>query len=395
MKYLFLTHCYPSDLFESYLSNTIAALDFASNNLNRAIIQGLQENGVCFDVINEPIVGSYPLYYRKLWVEGYKKDNFVSIPYFNLIYLKRFHIYLTLLHYIGIWCKKNKGEKAIVLYTIDHYNLIKRIKRKYPCVKVYCIVADLPEFMATDNGVVTRLNKLMGGDKSVKGNGLNAIDGFILLAPAMKERLPIGNKPWIQMEGIYNPETSATQDIRKEDNKTILYSGDLGKRYGILDLLDAFSGIEGNNYQLMICGNGDSRDEIIKRSVKDTRIKYLGMLPRNEVLNLQKSSTLLVNPRHSKDEYTRYSFPSKTLEYMASGTPTLMAHLDSIPTEYDNYLYYLEDETVEGLRNKIVEICNKPKEELASMGSKAAEFILNNKMPRSQVKKIIDFISIS
>ena len=63
------------------------------------------------------------------------------------------------------------------------------------------------------------------------------------------------------------------------------------------------------------------------------RIEFLGMLPRTDVLELQSKATILVNPRQPVGDFTKYSFPSKTIEYMASGTPLLMYKLPGIPEE--------------------------------------------------------------
>ena len=101
---------------------------------------------------------------------------------------------------------------------------------------------------------------------------------------------------------------------------------------------------------------------------------------------------MLVNPRNSSEEYTRYSFPSKTMEYLASGTPTIMAHLSSIPKEYDPYIFYLEDESSEGLKQKILEVGAIPQSELDRFGEQAAQFILTKKNNHSQANKLISLL---
>ena len=64
---------------------------------------------------------------------------------------------------------------------------------------------------------------------------------------------------------------------------------------------------------------------------------------------MQQQATLLVNPRKGHEEYTKYSFPSKTMEYMASGTPTIMYKLPGLPIEYEEYLVLLPDNSQETL----------------------------------------------
>ena len=101
---------------------------------------------------------------------------------------------------------------------------------------------------------------------------------------------------------------------------------------------------------------------------------------------------LLVNPRTPEGEFTKYSFPSKTMEYMASGVPVLMYRLPGIPEEYFNYCYKVEDVGETALTKAIEDVLNKSSEELANMGKSAREFILEHKNPIAQMGKVVEFI---
>ena len=81
------------------------------------------------------------------------------------------------------------------------------------------------------------------------------------------------------------------------------------------------------------------------------------------------------------------------MEYLASGTPTLMSKLPCLPKEYEPYIYFFDDESVEGMKNKIIEICEKSQEELNEFGEKAAKFIHTQKNEIAQTKRIIEFIT--
>ena len=152
-----------------------------------------------------------------------------------------------------------------------------------------------------------------------------------------------------------------------------------------------WSKIKGENYELWLCGNGDL-DMVREFSDKDKRIKYLGILSHKEVKALQKQASILVNPRHSYDRYTMYSFPSKTMEYMASGTPTLMSRLKSLPKEYYEHLFFFDDESIEGM-SKTIQCClDIPVSELNKKGKLASLFIKTHKNSQIQGGKIIKFI---
>ena len=113
---------------------------------------------------------------------------------------------------------------------------------------------------------------------------------------------------------------------------------------------------------------------------------------KKELLKLQREATVLVNPVSPSQEFTNYFFPSKTMEYLSSGTPTLMFQLSCLPKEYQNHLYFFDNESIEKIKDKLVEICEKPKDELSTFGKLAADFIFREKNAKIQVKKLINLI---
>ena len=105
-----------------------------------------------------------------------------------------------------------------------------------------------------------------------------------------------------------------------------------------------------------------------------------------------KSAILLINPRSAALELTKYSCPSKTFEYMASGTPVLMTHLPGLPDEYEPYLYFPQTEDSDGFANAIDNILEKDSAELEAFGLRAARFIKTEKNSELVMKKVMDFV---
>lgn len=172
----------------------------------------------------------------------------------------------------------------------------------------------------------------------------------------------------------------------------ILYAGTLHEKFGVMNLVKAFQLIDAPDYRLVICGIGDSADAIRKAAEKDSRISFLGQLPRAEVLEWQKRVTVLVNPRQNNEDFVKYSFPSKILEYLSSGTPVVAYKLDGIPAEYDRYIQYVEDDSIETLMNKLIGVCELAEEERKEMGRRGRLFVLSEKNRDVQTKKIIELI---
>ena len=136
--------------------------------------------------------------------------------------------------------------------------------------------------------------------------------------------------------------------------------------------------------------------EYIKKCIfKDNRIKYLGIIDHSAALDYQTEAFLLINPRSAEGEFTKYSFPSKIMEYLASGTPTLIYALPGIPEEYYKYCYVIKEnqQDVNVLSNYIMTLYNKPQDELSKTGALAREFIINNKSSIVQSQRIMDLLN--
>lgn len=389
MNILFLGPFCPKDRINDILKVS-SHFSYSANVLEQALIEGFDNYG------NVVVVSSLKMVTKRLRVPGFtykhidtslNKDvllSFINIPLFDRLFNGR--------------RKFKEVEKQgfvpdiIFIYSIrtDDICAARLLKRKYPKSVVVNMITDLAQFMRDNPSLSYRVLKNI---ESTMADILRRkyVDVYVLLSPFMKEHLPIGNKPFTVIEGIYQPENIETKTFEKDGDKIILYSGNLDSRYGILDLVNAFMAIKDPLYRLWLCGNGNTVNIITSLAASDNRIKYYGVLPRKDVLALQRQATLLVNPRHSTEEYTKFSFPSKTMEYMASGTPTLMSALQSIPNDYKEHLFFFDDESVDGMSKKIQEVIEKPREELNRFGDAAREFILSQKTSVKQCKRIIDF----
>ena len=207
----------------------------------------------------------------------------------------------------------------------------------------------------------------------------------------MNDVLNIYHRPYIVMEGLCDEEPQ-TQDSCKNEKRTILYAGTLMEKYGIKMLVDAFIKASMKDTQLVIYGNGPYADQLKElESVYD--IQYRGLAPNDVVVNEEKKATLLINPRLTHEEYTKYSFPSKNMEYMVSGTPLLTTRLPGMPKDYYDYVYLFEEETVEGYTRLLSIILSKDYEELSRKGLEAQKWILGHKNNIIQTSRIIELIN--
>lgn len=368
----------------------------AAQNLQEALIEGFIQNGIHIRVLSIPALSTFPMGCRKMVVSGHdyvyngtklgRCFGFLNLPFMN-----KSDSHKTS-RYVDDWYNGTSSDKHIFVYAMlaQQMAIAVAAKRRHPDIRIHLIVPDLPLYMNCNK--YYRILGLQESNMASIHQLVNEFDSYVVLAKPMIEALNISDKPFVVVEGISYSADDETTGYVKFPEKTIMYAGGIQSRYGVFDLIEAFHRISAEDYRFILCGGCGEKEELEQCLSRDHRIEYLGLIPTSKVREIQKQVTLLVNPRHSSEEFTKYSFPSKTLEYMASGTPVLMSPLPSMPDEYKEHLYLFEDESVEGMRKAIENILLKNEVELVGKGAGAKEFILSQKNPKVQVAKIIDLI---
>ncbi len=370
---------------------SVAPLVFES-----ALLEGLKKNGADVSVHSYPMIPNFPnsglLYF------GGKAEKLPSgyqcrwLKTFNLPFLKQLTRQWDGRRILRRWAKENRNEGVILTYSIPPF-LIKDIikySKKYS-LKVVPVITDLLRDMYIDennSGALKKLKELyLNSALKLQGE----CSGYVYLAEAMKA-VVAPEKPFIVMEGIVSEKASDSPRPKKSEPRSIMYAGMLHKKYGILNLLDAFESLEKTETELWLFGEGSATEEIKERAAENRRIKYFGSVSHEKILEYEKEATLLVNPRDPKEEFTKYSFPSKTTEYMLSGTPLLTTELEGIPKEYFDYAFTAENNSVESLKNEIEKALDFSDKELYEIGKRARKFLIKNKNAEKQAKRILCFI---
>ena len=160
-----------------------------------------------------------------------------------------------------------------------------------------------------------------------------------------------------------------------------------------MNLVRAFQKIKDNDVELWICGSGDSENAIIDAANIDTRIKFFGLVDSQTALKMQRQATILVNPRTSDGEYTKYSFPSKTMEYLLSGKSVIINRLPGIPEEYYQYVYIPNNESVEAMTLCISKVLSEEVDDREQKAQSGRNFILSQKNSRVQTRRILELIA--
>ncbi len=253
------------------------------------------------------------------------------------------------------------------------------------------VVTDLPIYVAAieKSGQGSRIRKYANDLRQELFLGIiRKMDTLCFLTKAM-ERINERKVPSVIVEGMVPPSAAVTGT---PEGKTVLYAGGLYEKFGINALVDAARQIDIPGFELRLYGEGTSVDYIRETQKAYPHIRYMGVVGHAEAKAAQARAALLVNPRPTDEEYTRYSFPSKTLEYMSTGRPVLTTRLSGIPEEYFDYLYTIDDHTPAGIAAALEAVLSKTDEELAKMGEKALTFVRSRKNAAAQTRKLLDLM---
>lgn len=397
---LFLGMLYPEDIREEVVKKSHKLMETAMDAFQWNLISGLEANlSHPIDIINMLPVYSYPKHYTDWFIPTrvFSHTNGaedVDVGYINIAYIKQLVKFMGLYSEVNAWVQKNRNSNPImVVYSLEYGFLrcIQRIKRLWPDVHVCAVVADLPEYSNLSRNQ-SRIMRIYNRWKSRRARSLlRNVDSFALLTEQMRNALQLAeHQPHCVVEGI--AKEFVPNEEQNTEEFTIVYTGTLHRCFGIETLVNAFRRIKEDGYRLLICGTGDYEKELLAQCREDSRISYLGILSHEETLRLQGKASVLVNPRQNNEEYTKYSFPSKTMEYLASGHPVVAYMLDGIPETYSQYLICPENASAEALAECLIRICHLPPEERAALGQRGRTFVLEQKNAICQTQKILDMI---
>lgn len=372
---------------EQELLKVCRGVQTAANQYQKGFLSGLGREMEIYSVLCVPI---YPRGCRRLRFQEETVQtaygNMTYIPFLNFPQIREYMQEAYLYRALSKRLKKTSEEVTIYVYSLylPFLRVMRRLKQKHGSRIRYCLI--IPD-LAGEYGIMRRKFTLRGIKDRLEAKRKmtlpSAADSYVFLTEAMRELFP--PKPYTVIEGFL-PQTDF--DYKQPRIPcSILYTGSLNPVFGISRLLEAFQGIDDPRYQLWICGAGGEQAQVEAAAAEDPRITYYGYLPKQEIMKLQAKCDILVNPRSSEGTYTKYSFPSKTMEYLLSGSKVVMYRLEGVGEEYYRFIRTIEGDGAEGIREALMAAA----EDTAFSQERRleqAEWIRTEKSAERQVSKI-------
>lgn len=383
MNVLFIGQIIPDDVLHAHYQILRNLDDNASNAFYNALLNGLAANGDAVEAtsIVRDEIGTSGL-------TSTSKIKFTFVKYDQNLLLRSIKTSFRAIKTTILWRGRNKKGPSYALFNCLRISqsLGSLLVCKVLNIPTIAVVTDVPGYRVKQR---KRRFAALASDRIGQWM-LKRYDGYVLLSEEMAKVIRIPKARYCVIEGIYSPPAMVLSDVTipRDERYTIMYAGALMEQYNIMNLVRAVRDLSDENVRLHIYGEGELVEEITAFSKADHRIVYRGVVPREEIILEERKASLLVNPRRSTEEYTRYSFPSKNIEYMASGTPVLFTKLPSMPREYDEYVNFMEREDTQGIKEAIIKVMRTDQSMLKEKAEKARDFILSKKSPILQAQKV-------
>jgi glycosyltransferase involved in cell wall biosynthesis len=263
--------------------------------------------------------------------------------------------------------------------------------------KIAVVITDPAGVLLPTDGKISRFLKKC--DAAFIGMALRRTDAIVTLAPALISRFSLQQTPALVFPGILDSSfvkqvmlSNVSKSVAQK-KFTIIYAGGLHQAYGVDQLIDAILEMPTDlSIQLQLFGRGDQEQRIQQLALNDPRFYYGGFVGNDILIPAMLSADLLINPRPTTADFSLNSFPSKLIEYLATGKPVLTTKISSIPEEYKPYFLYIEKEDSSGIKDALIHAINIPPLEMESMGQKGKMFIQQAASETSVGQKILDLI---
>lgn len=343
MKVLMICGVFAKEHEAEVMARAKGSVEFSANLFQQKLIAGFRAQQQDLQVLSAPFIGAYPMGSSWFVFRNFRQpqEEIRYVPFHNLWGLRNLSRAAALKKAVKSFAAEEDPDKRILVYCPHTPFLEAAVYAKSldPRIRICLYVPDLPDYMNLRSDRSKLYDIAKKADIARMHRLMEQVDSFVLLTEPMRQMLPVGNKPCLVREGILSRKPEPRLPQEAENTKNIVYTGKMDAAFGILQLLEGFRQIPEESYRLVLCGSGDCDEAVRKAAREDSRILALGQLPPEEAAKWQQRAAVLVNPRPNNAEYTKYSFPSKNIEYLLTGKPVVAFQLDGMPGIYEDFLY--------------------------------------------------------
>ena len=388
-RVLFLGFTLPDEVVAE-IARKSPMLPTQTHNFAWNVVKSLRASGVEVRLLSTHPVPDYPKYPKLVFrTERFSAHGVggMTIGFVNALVLKHLSRTVQLLIKGDRYVDEQKVD-VILVHGVHTPFLRYAARRRRSGSRAVAVLTDPPGVVLSTDGMLRRL--LKGLDRRSVTKLLRSFDAVIALTPGLADALAPG-VPCLTTPGFI-PELDRTAVERGGGPVVIAYAGGLSAGYGVDRLVHAVTQIQDERLVLDLYGRGDLEPWLREQATKNKRVRLRGALPPDQAREAIGKADILVNPRTLTDEHILYSFPSKLLEYIALGVPTITTPLPAIPDALRSALVITKDDSVAALVESIQDVAGWEDQARSVFGENARQVGRRLLSPESQGAKISAFL---
>lgn len=264
-------------------------------------------------------------YFKRVSKKITDKISIVYLSTLNINFLKYIYSILELSFYL--FSKIKYGDKVII-YNCDFNKVISLILVRI--IKKFDIILEIEEFYST-NAKSKILQKIY---KYLEMLIIKKADYFIVSNRNVLNRIKSIKKTKTKIKFLISFGYSDDKIIKilpseNTHRSFILYSGRDDYHGGFDILLESLKYID-IKLNLIITGKNFEGLNFEKYETKFVNIENKGFLKKKDFEILLKKANLCISPLRSKCGFTRFSFPSKIIQYLEYGNIVISSEIEAI-----------------------------------------------------------------
>ncbi len=344
---------------------------FISNPSNQHFYHSLAKmlaiNNTVDVLVNRPLIKKHYGLFLKSQTEIEDNITYHYLPYINKLKIKSFFIS----HANFSKIKPLVHEDTIIFVDSLNYSLLVlafRIAKKFH-LPIVGVLTDHPKNLT--GASITYQQRIL--------KYWSRFDYYYCLTKGLEKEANIYHRPSFIKEGLIDPNLFK-KDV-SEIKPYLFFGGALYELYGVKKMINNFLIINKQHnldLSLYIAGHGILKKDIITLSEKYPSIKYLGLLNQEELLEIECHALFNINPRPLNETIDNLSFPSKVLEYIASGRPLISTRHPRLVELFDDNIFWIENDTEDDYLSTIKKVMNTSPDTLLSKIKKAQKIVYEN-----------------
>ena len=260
MKILMICGYFAPENEAEVIRHARSAVEFSANEFQKKLIRGLRSLDAQVEVLSAPFVGSWPNASDIRVFRGFRdpQEECRYVAFYNAWGLRNFSRAAALKKAVRAFAADPEEDKLILVYCAHtpFLQAAEYAKKLDPRIRVCFYVPDLPNYMNLNANRSRLYDIAKSFDNRKMRRHMACVDSFVLLTEAMKNCLPVGDKPRAVIEGILERERLEQPTAPREDDglKYIVYTGKINEKFGIPGLVQGFSLLPDRDCRLVLCG---------------------------------------------------------------------------------------------------------------------------------------------